>query len=249
MKISVITVVRNRVHTIGRAIASVQAQTGVEVEHIIIDGASTDGTLDVIRNEMSGHEILVSEGDLGIYDALNKGIKVASGDVIGVLHSDDLFADEFVLKKVVNAFKDKEVSAVFGDAIFFSQSDPDKIFRRFSSAMFKPGRLGWGWMPAHTSLFIKAEEYARVGAYNTDYEIAADFEFICRLFKDGRLGYAYLPMPLVRMQLGGLSTSGLASTLKLNKEMLKSCRNNRIPTNFLKLLSRYPLKLLELWRH
>lgn len=245
VKISIITAVYNRVDTIERAVQSVKTQSYPNLEHIVIDGGSTDGTLELLQSIIGSETILVSESDRGVYDAINKGLKIATGDVIGLLHSDDYFANNHILSNIVEEFLVKLVDAVYGDATFFKKENPEKIVRRYSSAFFNPSRLGWGLMPAHTTLFLRREAYLIIGEYKLKYVIAADFDFVCRAFAVKHIRYSYIPSVLVRMQTGGLSTSGLKSTLILNKEVMRSCRENKINTNWLKLLSKYPLKILE----
>ncbi len=245
MKISIITVVYNRANTISRAIQSVRGQGYSSIEHIIIDGGSSDGTLEKIHASKSEDAILVSERDAGIYDAINKGLGLATGDVIGFLHSDDVFSDDRVLFEICEQFIDAAVDAVYGDVSFFSPRDPGKVVRRYRSSRFKPSLLGWGWMPAHTALFLRKKIYDRFGVYRTDYSIASDFEFICRIFHGGDLQARYLPRVLVNMQKGGLSTAGLSSTLLINIEMVRACRENNIQTSWLKMLSRFFVKIFE----
>lgn len=248
MKISIITAVYNRADTIERAICSVKSQDYPEVEHIVIDGGSTDGTLERLRASMENNAILVSEPDRGMYDAINKGLNLATGDVVGLLHSDDFFPGNDVLSKIAECFRDESMNAIYGDAAFFAPQAPGKIVRRYSSARFTPSRLGWGWMPAHTTLFLRHDVYRKFGGYKLDYRIAADFDFVCRIFREGKLRTHYIPKVLVHMQTGGLSTCGWRSTFTLNREVMRACRENRIRTNWFKLLSKFPLKALELWR-
>lgn len=245
MKVSIITVVYNRVGSIERAVHSVQSQDYPDIEHIVVDGGSTDGTLQKLKTCLGRDAVLVSEPDRGMYDAINKGLRLATGDVIGLLHSDDYFESNRILSDVVAKFLDSSIDAVYGDAAFFSSEAPDRIVRRYSSAKFKPSRLGWGWMPAHTTLFIRRENYLRIGEYKLDYTIAADFDFVCRAFVLNQIRYSYIPKVLVKMQTGGLSSAGFRNTLNLNKEVMRACRENGIHTNWLKLLSKYPLKALE----
>lgn len=245
MKISIITAVYNRAGSIERAVHSVQSQDYPDIEHIVVDGGSTDGTLQKLKTCLGRNAVLVSEPDQGMYDALNKGLRLATGDVIGLLHSDDYFENNHILSDVAAEFLNSSIDAVYGDAAFFSNEAPDRIVRRYSSANFKPSRLGWGWMPAHTTLFIRRENHQRIGEYKIDYAIAADFDFVCRAFVSNQITYSYIPKVLVKMQTGGLSSAGWNNTIKLNKEVMRACRENNIHTNWLKLLSKYPLKALE----
>jgi len=245
MKISVITVCYNSAATIADTLDSVAQQSWPQVEHIIIDGASTDGTLNIVKSRGERVTRFVSGPDKGIYDAMNKGIAMATGDVIGLLNADDVYADADVLSRVAQKFEDSNVEAVYGDVVFFKPENPDKIIRRYNSGRFSPDKLAWGWMPSHPALFLRREVYARVGPFNTSYRIAGDFDFIIRAFGSGQLRYEYIPEVWVKMRAGGISTGGLRNTLLLNKEVLQSCRNNGIKTNIFKILSKYPAKLLE----
>lgn len=246
MKVSIVTVVFNRAETIAAAMRSLQAQAGVEAEHIVIDGGSTDGTLEILKEFAGPNTRLISEPDGGIYDALNKGIRLATGEIIGILHSDDVYADHEVLKRVSHLMESKRLDALYGDVEFFSPQRPERVVRRYSSKRFSPDNIGWGWMPAHTSLFLRRSVFDIFGLYRTDFRIAGDFEFVARIFKNRSLKSLYLPEVLVRMSTGGLSTAGWRSTLLLNREILRACRENGIHTNLFKLLSKYPLKIFEL---
>ena len=245
MKITVITAVYNREKTIARAINSVEAQSHNDIEHIVIDGASQDRTCEIIKACASPLVTLVSEPDEGIYDAINKGIRASSGDVIGLLHSDDRFAHQNVLSEVNACFDDETIDAVYADAAFFSEHAPDRLIRRYNSARFGPRQIPMGWMPAHTTLFLRRRVFDRFGLYKTDYKIAADFEFIARIFKDHAINARYVPDIWVHMQTGGASTASIGSKLTLNREVLRACKENDIDTNYLKIISKYPLKLLE----
>ncbi len=248
MKLSVITVCYNSAETIARTLRSVREQTHGNVEHIIVDGGSKDYTLEVVAAEGAHVAKLVSERDKGIYDAMNKGIQLATGNVVVFLNADDLYKDAGVLARVTAVMQAEQLDALYGDVEFFRPEQQDVVVRRYNSGRFSPARLGWGWMPAHPALFVRKALFDRYGLFRTDYRIAGDFEFIARVFKHTDLRHRHLPESLVRMQLGGVSTSGWRATLLLNQEMMRACRANSIPTNWLKLVSRYPLKVLELVR-
>ncbi len=247
--ISLVTAVYNRAGTIGRAMESIAAQTVQPFEHIVIDGASKDDTLGIVRSHATPSTKITSEPDKGIYDALNKGIRAAGGDVIGLLHSDDLFADDTVLDQVRSAFdEDTALDAVYADASFFHPDAPEKVIRRYSSARFSPVHIAWGLMPAHPTLYLRRSVFDRFGDYRTDYRIAADYEFIARIFSNNAIKSRYIPHIWVHMQTGGASTGGLSSTFVLNKEVMRACRENSVDTNWFKLLSKYPLKVGEFLR-
>lgn len=245
MKVTVITVCRNSATTIADALRSVAQQDHPDIEHIVIDGASTDGTLEIVARHAGPSVRIVSEPDHGIYDAMNKGIRLSTGQVIGFLNADDVYAHPRVIADVVAAMQRDGVDAVFGDAEFFRADRPAHAVRRYNSARFSPKRIAWGWMPAHPAMFLRREVFERYGSFRTDYRIAGDFEFIARAFWPGKLRYRHLPEVLVRMRTGGVSTGGWRNTILLNREVLRACRENGIPTNVFKILSKYPAKLIE----
>lgn len=245
MKISIITVCYNSAATIAHTLRSVREQTYGEIEHIIVDGGSRDHTLDVVTSEGPHVVKVVSEKDGGIYDAMNKGIQLATGDVVAFLNADDFYADAGVLAKVALVMQAEQLDALYGDVEFFRPGQFDVVARRYNSARFKASRLGWGWMPAHPALFVRKAMFDRYGSFNTDYRIAGDFEFVARVFQHPELRHRHLQQSVVRMQMGGVSTSGWRATLQINGEMMRACRANGISTNWFKMLARYPLKALE----
>jgi glycosyltransferase involved in cell wall biosynthesis len=248
MRVSVITVSYNSAATIGETLTSVAAQTWPDVEHIVVDGASTDGTLAVVER-LGGHVArVVSERDRGIYDAMNKGIAIATGEIICFLNADDHYANANVLDMVTHAMAAGDLDAALGDVEFFVDTNPRRFTRRYRSSRFRPDRLAWGWMPAHPALFVRRRVFDRVGSFAIDYKIAGDYEWIARAFHQGTLEFQWLPAVLVHMQAGGISTRGWQSTLLLNREVMRACRTNGISTNWFKLLSKYPAKLLEFVR-
>lgn len=246
MKISIVTAVYNRKSSIVNAVESLMKQTFSDWEHIIVDGSSTDGTQEVVLSLIDSRASLISEPDNGIYDAINKGLKRAGGDVVGVLHSDDRFSSNEVLKFVSDVFADPNVDILYGDVGFFRAEDPTRLVRVYRSNRFHPSKIGWGWMPAHTSMFMRKEVFEKYGLYKTDYKISADFEFVARITKKKSLNLVYNSRILVHMGLGGASTGGIKKTYILNKEVIRACRENGIYTNWLMLLSKYPRKILEL---
>ena len=219
MKISIITVVYNRESTILDSMRSVYAQTYSNVEHIIIDGGSSDRTLEVINANKQLNTVVVSERDAGIYDALNKGINKSTGDVIGILHSDDFFADEKVLNNVASAFSESLVDVVYGDLDYVSKFNSKKILRRWRSGEFNPNRLLHGWMPPHPTVFVKRSFLIGIGTYNTNFKISADYDWIVRIFKTSRLAFKYLPYVMVKMRMGGESNQSIKKiVIKLNED-------------------------------
>jgi glycosyltransferase involved in cell wall biosynthesis len=245
MKITVITAVFNREKTVRRAIASIKSQSYPDIEVIVVDGASTDNTIKYVEPLLDVGDILLSESDEGLYDALNKGIKLATGEVIAFLHSDDIYSDDHVISNVVELFADQRVDAVSGDVSHFSEGASDRATRIYRSAKLSTKNLAWGKMPAHPALFMKKKIYDKHGLFKTNYRIAADFEFLCRLATVCHIEIVYSKKIFVKMQTGGISSGGLRNTILLNKEVLRACFENRIDTNILMVLSKYPSKLLE----
>ncbi len=248
MQISVVTAIYNREATIGRAMDSFEKQSWMNKQQVVVDGASKDGTLEIVHSYTNDNAIIVSEQDKGIYDAINKGIALATGDVIGLLHSDDFFAHTEVLSEIAGAFEDPDLDIVYADAAFFSPGKSDHITRRYNSSRFSASRIRNGWMPAHTTMYARRRVFEEYGNYREDFKIAADFEFIARTFGSGQVRSRYIPEVWMMMQTGGASTGGIKSKLLLNKEVLRACRMNGIPTSYARLLSKYPEKLLELIR-
>lgn len=248
MKISIVTVSYNAAATIADTLASVQAQDYPDVEHLVIDGASRDGTLEIVRDMADDRTVVVSEPDRGLYDAMNKGIALATGDVIGILNADDFYMHDAVLSDVAAAFAEgAAVDAILGDIAFLS-GDPSqrRLGRRYRSDRFRPSRIAWGWMPAHPGMFVTSDAYRRVGPYKTDYKIGGDYEFVARAFGRHNISYRHLRDILVLMRPGGLSTSGLRSKWIINRESVRACRENGIYSNIPMIMTKYPAKLLEL---
>jgi glycosyltransferase len=228
LKITIITVVFNRVDSIAQAVASLQAQTHPDIEHVVIDGASTDGTLDILRACLDEGAVLVSEPDKGIYDALNKGLARATGEVIGLMHSDDLFADPNVLADVAKAIADPAVDAVYGNLEYVAKSDTSRVIRCWRSGEFDPKKLGWGWMPPHPTLFLRRGVIERWGGFDTEFRIAADYDAILRYFSKGKIRAAYIPRVLVKMRLGGESNRSLARIWLKSREDYQALRRNGV---------------------
>jgi glycosyltransferase involved in cell wall biosynthesis len=245
-KISVVTVCYNAAATISDTIRSVQAQDYPDVEHIIVDGNSTDGTQAVVAALLGPNGKFSSEPDKGLYDAMNKGIAMATGDVIGLLNADDAYSRTDALSLIAARFRARpELDAVLSDIGFHRDFASSRVDRRYRSDRFRPDLVRWGWMPAHPGMFLTRDAYARVGQYRTDYRIAADFEFVVRAFAKLGLSYEHLPEILVKMRLGGASTAGARAKWIINQECVRACRENGIRTNLLMIMAKYPLKLLE----
>lgn len=228
MKVSVVTAVFNRSGTIADAIASVQSQTHQNVEHVVQDGGSTDGTLEIVERMANESTRLVSAHDNGIYDAINRGIERATGDIIGLMHSDDQFAHDRVLEKVAARFDDPAIDGVFGDLDYVSVSDPDRIVRHWRSGEFRHAKLKRGWMPPHPTLYLRREVFKRCGLYDTSFRIAADYDAMLRYFVHGRIAVAYIPEVLVKMRLGGESNRSLERILHKSREDYRAMRRNNV---------------------
>jgi len=228
MKISIITAVLNRRDTIGSALNSLQEQTYGDFEHLIQDGGSTDGTLDEIHRCIDERCRVVSEPDSGIYDAINKGIARATGDVIGLLHSDDIFGSAEVLAMVCRALNDSAVHGTYGDLEYVSASDPGRVVRHWCAGEFDQRKLALGWMPPHPTLFLRREVLDRWGTYDTDYEIAADYDAILRWLGRGNISLAYIPEVLVKMRVGGESNRSLSRILRKSREDYRALRSNNV---------------------
>ena len=228
MKISVITAVYNRVATVGEALDSVRAQTWPDVQHVVIDGASTDGTRELLEARRDDVAVLVSEPDKGIYDALNKGIALATGDVVGLMHSDDLYADEHVLADVAAAFADPQVDAVYGDLDYVAQGDTNRVIRRWRSGEYSPALLARGWMPPHPTLYLRRQVIERWGPFDASLRIAADYDAILRYFGRGAIRPAYVPRVLVKMRVGGESNRSLGRMFRKSREDYAALRRNNV---------------------
>jgi glycosyltransferase len=228
MKISLVTAVYNRVNTVGDALASVQGQSQSAAEHLIQDGGSTDGTLDVIRAQRTAETRLVSEPDTGIYDAINKGISRATGEVIGLMHSDDIFAHARVLEKVAEVLENEDIAGVYGDLDYVSAEDPSKVIRRWRSGHYCRSKLRRGWMPPHPTLYLRREVFETWGLYDPDFQISADYDAILRFLWKGRVRIAYLPEVLVKMRVGGESNRSLGRIYQKSLEDYRAIKSNGV---------------------
>lgn len=228
MKISIITAVYNRITTIAHAVHSVQGQDYPHVEHIVQDGNSTDGTLAVLKQLADASVSIVSEPDGGIYDAINRGIARASGDVIGLMHADDFFAHGSVLAMVAGALADPGVDGVYGDLQYVAADDPSRIIRHWRSGDYRPAKLRRGWMPPHPTLYLRREIFERWGLYDTNFRIAADYDAMLRYLVKGGINLAYIPEVLVKMRVGGESNRSLERILRKSREDLEAIRRNKV---------------------
>ena len=227
MKISIITSVYNNKETIKDAIKSVLSQTYENIEYVVVDGGSSDGTLDVINKYKDQIDILVSEPDKGIYDGLNKGVGLATGDVVAFLHSDDLYADIDIVAKIADKFQESGVDGIYGDLVYTPKDDTAKILRYWKSKDFEEGMLAQGWMPAHPTLFLKKSVYDEYGKFDLSFKIAGDYDFMLRVLSGG-IRVAYLPTVFYKMRVGGESNKSLKNIMQKSKEDLRALRNNKV---------------------
>ena len=248
MKVSIVTVAYNSSSTLEETIKSVLAQSYADIEYIIVDGASHDDSLDIIHQyepQFSGRLKWISEKDGGIYDAMNKGIRMATGDIVGILNSDDYFTGDDVIERMVVNFDDPNIDAVYGDIHFIHDGEPDKIVRYYSSKPFRPMWLRFGFMPAHPSFYCRREVYEKAGLYKIDYKIGSDYEMTVRLFMVYKIKAKYLPIDFVTMRTGGASTRNIKSRLQLIKDDVRGCRENGIYTNPLMISVKFLYKIFE----
>ena len=228
MKISIITSVYNNQETIAEAMDSVLSQTYTDIEYIIIDGGSTDDTVNIIKSYQNRIAVFISEPDKGIYDGLNKGIKLATGDVIGFLHSDDLYENNTVIEKVAKAFMASEIDSVYGDLTYVNKSDPTKVIRYWKSGEFTLKKLGRGWMPPHPTFFVKRDIYQQRGQFDTSFKIAADYDLMLRFLGKYKISTDYIPNVLIKMRVGGESNKSLKNVIRKSKEDLQAMKNNNM---------------------
>tara|TARA_B100001758_G_C18403246_1_gene610352 strand:+ start:41 stop:808 length:768 start_codon:yes stop_codon:yes gene_type:complete len=218
IKISIITVCYNSALTIRDTIKSILIQDYDNIEYIIIDGKSNDGTLDVIQDYSKDIDYFISEPDEGIYDAMNKGILAATGDVIGILNSDDFYPNSFILSNVASSFNKHKCDAVYGDLVYVKNKNKEKIVRYWQSGYYTTKKIKNGWMLPHPTFFVKSEIYDKFGLYNIQLKRAADYEMILRLLYKYNILVNYIPMILVKMRMGGVSNSSIIERLRANKE-------------------------------
>ncbi len=263
LKISIVTACWNSAATLEDTLRSVVGQTYGAIEHIVVDGGSTDGTMDIVRKyadlyQSRGLELKwISEPDKGIYDAMNKGIGLASGDVVGLLNSDDFFTSPTVMERVAAEFdsrhsadasENSKLDAVYGDIHYVSPNRLDKCVRYYSSKGFSREKMRMGFMPAHPSFYCRREIYRKFGLFDISFKIAADFEQLLRLIYIHRINIRYIPMDFVTMRTGGASSSGFSSHKRIYAEHMRAYKKNRVNSNFLLESSRYLYKIFEVCR-
>jgi len=218
LKISIITVSYNSAETIKDTIESILSQDYENIEYIIIDGGSTDNTVDIVKKYADKIDYFVSEADNGIYDGMNKGIKAATGDIVGILNSDDFYPNSYVISNVAKTFTSQDCDAVYGDLVYVKENDTSKIARYWQSGEYTIKKIKNGWMLPHPTFFVKKEMYDRHGYYNTDLKSAADYEMILKLLYKKNISVFYIPMILVKMRMGGRSNASIMNRVRANKE-------------------------------
>ncbi|MBQ0046124.1 MAG: glycosyltransferase [Prevotellaceae bacterium] len=246
MKISIITATYNSGSTLRDTLDSILRQSYTDYEVIIQDGCSRDNTLDIIKEyePIFGERMKwVSEKDNGLYDAMNRGISRATGDVVGILNSDDFYTSDNILGLIADGISN--VDAVYGDIHFVKDDDLNKCVRYYSSKNFRPWRMRWGYMPAHPSFYCRREVYEKNGLFSLDYKLAADYDILIRFLCKAKIKTKYLPLDMVTMRTGGASTKNISNRLLLTKEDAIACRRNGIYSNFLMCSCKYLTKIFE----
>ena len=246
MKISIITVCRNAESTIQHTLDSFFGQEYKQKEIFVIDGASTDRTCDILDSNQCSELNYISEPDNGIYNAMNKGLRLVSGEIVGILNSDDFYPHKRVLNRVAEKFLEPKIDAVFANINFVRPDDLNKVVRVYSSKNFTPDKFVYGYMPAHPSFFTKTKFYKEFGDFKTDYMVAADFELLIRFLHTHKLSYQYLDEVFVHMRTGGISNASFKNRYILNQEIVRACRENGLDTNLAKVLLKTFNKIKEL---
>ena len=251
MKISIITATYNSGKTLRDTIESVLRQTYTDFEYIVKDGGSKDDTLGVVKEyapQFGDRLKVISEPDQGIYDAMNNGFQMATGDVIGILNSDDFYTSDDALQVIADTFANNDIDATYGDIHFVNDNDLSKCVRYYSSAIFRRSFMRFGLMPAHPSFYCKKAVYEKYGSFDTSYKVAADFENLLRIIYVGNIRTKYIPKDFVTMRTGGASTAGLSSRTQIMKDHLRALKSNGIYSNVFLLSLRYVYKVYELVR-
>ena len=232
MKVSIITVTLNSEKYLADCISSVERQNHKDIEHIIIDGKSTDGTLRIIRKNAQHISYWVSETDRGMYDAINKGLKAATGDIVGILNSDDMFASADSVRSIVDCFETTDTDSVYGDLVYVDAGNPQKVIRYWKGLSYKRSRFRYGWMPAHPTFYMRRGLIEKYGLYENHYYTAADYEFMARYLFMHKISSRYVDAMLVKMRCGGISNITLKSRFRANRRDFLAMKRNRIPFSF-----------------
>ena len=236
MKFSIITVCYNSAQTIEDTLRSVAAQTWRQIEHILVDGGSTDGTLAIIERYRQSLSKVISEPDNGVYDAMNKGIGSATGEVIGFINADDFYADDTALSHVAEAFSDSAVDACFADLMYVDQQDPSKIVRYWKSCDYQPGLFEHGWVPPHPTFFARRSVYERLGGFDLDFHLAADMELMFRFLEVHKIRSVYVPRTLIKMRLGGKTNQSISNVIQQNREIMAALKQHGLQVSWLRFL-------------
>ncbi len=250
MKMSIVTVTYNSASTLRDTIESVLAQTYKNIEYIVVDGLSKDNTMDIVREyepRFNGRMRYVSEKDSGLYDAMNKGIKMATGEVVGIINSDDFYHRKDIIQLVAETMSDKRVQAVYGDVRFVNPNDLKTTVRYYSSRIFRPSLFRYGFMPAHPTFFTYKRFFDEFGYYKLNYKIAADYELLVRFLYGHAVQAQYMQTDFMKMRTGGVSTASVKSNILLNKEIVRACKENGVWTCFPMLMFKYFIKVFELF--
>jgi glycosyltransferase involved in cell wall biosynthesis len=229
MRVSIITAVYNRVSSIAGTIQSVLSQQGTDIEYIVVDGNSDDGTEEIIRSFEDRIDSYIREPDTGIYNALNKGIRAATGDIVGFVHADDVLSDTTTIQRIGSVFEDAEIDAVYGDLVYVQNFSPEKVVRYWKSRKLEPQLFRWGWMPPHPTFYLRRRHYMELGFYREDFSISSDYELMLRMLYRHRLNAAYVDSVLVRMKLGGISNGSIFDRLWANSEDKLAWKVNALP--------------------
>lgn len=250
MKVSIVTACYNSKATIHDTLRTIQMQTHKNIEHIVIDGGSTDGTLEILEKNRDHIALLTSEPDNGLYDAMNKGVSKATGDVIGLLNSDDLFATNHVIEDVVNTLSDPTIDACYGDLVYVDQKNTNQIARYWRSSPFDPALISKGWIPAHPTFYARREVHDQHSMlFNLDYKLAADYELLLRLLITHKINVAYIPEVMVKMRLGGTTNKSISNIINQNKEIMTALKNHKHPYSPLKMMSSKLINRLQQYRN
>lgn len=248
MKVSIITITYNSEATLKDTIESVVNQSYSNIEYIIVDGKSTDNTLSIIDSYKDKISKVVSEKDNGLYDALNKGIALATGDLIGIIHSDDFYTNSFVIEKIVKSIEENNADAAYADLYYVDKNDTNKIFRKWKSGSYKHGMFLNGWMPPHPTFFAKRSCYEKFGSFNLNLVSAADYELMLRFIHKHKIKLAYLPEFIIKMRVGGKSNVSLQNRIRANKEDRKAWIINGLKPKFYTLYAKPLRKIIQLFK-
>lgn len=245
MKISIITVCYNSADTIEDTIRSVLSQGYEDIEYIVVDGGSKDGTIDILNKYRDNIDKYISEPDKGVYDAMNKGIMLATGDLIGFINADDFYTDNNVIRQIIAAFEDNDVDCCYGDLEYVDGKDLSKVKRRWKSQPYREGLFEKGWHPPHPTFIVKKNIYDRFGSFDLDYDIGSDYELMLRFLRKFGIKYCYIPHVLVRMRIGGISNKNLWHIVKANIECYRAWEKNGLRVNPFIMLKKPASKLVQ----